>query len=162
MNETVNQENATNNQETTAEKTFTQAELDAIVSDRLKRERSKYEGFDELKAKADKFDALEEASKSELQKATERAQALEAELNGLKKTEEIRKLRESVANETGVPANLLSGEDEETLKTQALAIKAFASNGNAYPQVKDGGEVTTPMARSPRTEFMQFAASVNE
>ena len=47
MEETVNQET------TAAEKTFTQSELDSIVADRLRRERSKYEGFDEIKAKAE-------------------------------------------------------------------------------------------------------------
>ena len=47
-NETVKQETVVE------ERTFTQAELDAIVSDRLKRERSKYEGFEDLKAKAAK------------------------------------------------------------------------------------------------------------
>ena len=44
-NETVNQGN---NTPATEEKTFTQAELNAIVSDRLAREREKYVGFDEF------------------------------------------------------------------------------------------------------------------
>ena len=43
-NETVNQEQAT--------KTFTQSELDAIISDRLKRERDKYADYETLKEKA--------------------------------------------------------------------------------------------------------------
>ena len=72
MSETVNQE--------TASKTFTQEEVNAIVADRLDRERKKYEGFDELKEKATKFDEMEEAQKSELQKVTERADALAKEL----------------------------------------------------------------------------------
>ena len=59
----------TGNQEVTAvEKTFTQSELDSIVADRLRRERSKYEGFDEIKAKADKLDEIEAANKTELEK----------------------------------------------------------------------------------------------
>ena len=152
MEETVKQEES---------KTFTQDELNAIVGDRLKREREKYADYESLKEKASKLDEIEEASKSELQKATERAQQLEAELKGLKRADEIRQLRENVANETGVPANLLSGEDEESLKSQALAIKAYASNGNAYPQIKDGGEVITPQTGSPKNDFMQFAAAIN-
>ena len=44
MAETVNQE-----QNTEPEKTFTQAELDAIVGDRLKRERAKYADYSDLK-----------------------------------------------------------------------------------------------------------------
>lgn len=161
-NETVNQENATNNQVTTEEKTFTQSELDAIVSDRLKRERSKYEGFEELKAKAAKLDELEEASKTELQKATERAQALENELNGLKKAESIRDIRDKVATETGVPAALLHGEDEETCKTEANSILSFAKANGGYPRVKDGGEVTNTSGGSARDDFKAFAAAIND
>ena len=153
MEETVLQEET---------KTFSQEEVNAIVGDRLKREREKYADYESLREKAAKLDEIEEASKSELQKATERAQQLEAELTGLRKADELRKIRESVANETGVPANLLSGEDEETLKSQAMAIKAYASNGNAYPQIKDGGEVITPQTGSPKNDFMQFAAAMND
>lgn len=156
MLETVNQENG-NEQQT---KTFTQEEVNAIVADRLDRERKKYDGFDELKAKAAKLDEIEEANKSELQKANEKAQALEAELNGYKKANEIRTLREQVANETGVPANLLSGEDEESCKAQAEAIKTYASKGNAYPQIRDGGEITKTIKGSPRDDFRQFAAAM--
>lgn len=152
MEETVKQEES---------KTFTQDELNAIVSDRLKREREKYADYESLREKATKLDEIEAASKTELQKATERAQALEAELNGLKKAEDIRKLRDQVANETGVPANLLSGEDEDTLKAQALGIKNFAQ-GNAYPQIKDGGEVTTTAGMSARDAFIAFAKEQND
>lgn len=54
-------------------KTFTQAELDRVVQERIARERSKFEGFDDLKRKAAEFDRIEEAQKSELEKATARA-----------------------------------------------------------------------------------------
>ena len=48
----------------TAEKTFTQSQLNAIVADRLSREREKYAGYDELKEKAAQFDEMQEANKS--------------------------------------------------------------------------------------------------
>lgn len=95
--------------QTTDTKTFTQAELDAVVKDRLKREREKYSDYEDLKAKAAKFDELAEANKTELQKVTERAKALEDELNGLKEAEKLRTMRAEVAKETGIPANLLTG-----------------------------------------------------
>ena len=96
--ETVNQENkATEN----TEKTFTQAEVDAIVGDRLKRDRQKYADYDALKEKAEKFDAMEEANKSELQKAIERGDALQNELNTMKAANTVRDMREKVAEETG-------------------------------------------------------------
>lgn len=42
------------------ERTFTQAELNAIVADRLARERAKYADYDKLKDKAGKADALQQ------------------------------------------------------------------------------------------------------
>ena len=105
-------------------KTFTQAELDAIVADRLARERAKYPDYESIKAKAEKYDAAEEAGKSELQKANERAAALKTELDGLKKANQLRELRASVAKEKGVPEALLTGETEEACKAQADAISS--------------------------------------
>lgn len=138
MSETVNQDT----QQTAAEpeRTFTQSEMDAIIRDRLKREREKYADYDALKEKAGRFDAAEEAQKSELQKATERADALQAQLDSMLKADNVRKIREKVAHETGVPATLLNAEDEEACKAQAKAIMEFAKPG-AYPAVPDRGEV---------------------
>ena len=63
MSETVHQEQTT---QTAAqpERTFTQAEMDAIIGDRLNRERQKYADYAELKAKALKFDEAENASRA--------------------------------------------------------------------------------------------------
>ncbi len=50
-------------------KTLTQAEVDAIVKDRLQRERAKYADYNDLKAAAGKYAEIEESKKSELEKA---------------------------------------------------------------------------------------------
>jgi hypothetical protein len=47
---------------------FTQAQLDAIVSDRLARERGKYADYAELKDASEKLQALQDAQKSDLEK----------------------------------------------------------------------------------------------
>jgi hypothetical protein len=60
-------------------RTFTQADLDRIVQDRVARERKKYEGHAELAKKAKAFDELQEAQKSELEKAEARAAKAEAD-----------------------------------------------------------------------------------
>jgi len=138
--ETVNQVNEeTTNQEQNAERTFSQSELNAIIEDRLKRDREKYADYNELKAKAAKFDKIEEESKTELQKATERAEALQAELDGIKSAEAIRVMRDEVSTATGVPANLLTGSTKEECEAQAEAIRAYATP--TYPNLRDGGEV---------------------
>lgn len=153
--ETVNQENnATNNQ--TEEKTFTQDELNKILGERLDRERAKYADFDELKKKAEQFDEIQEQSKSELQKAQERAQALQSELDSIKEREAVRTVREAVAKETNVPANLLTGSTEEECKQQAEAILAFAQP-SGYPAVKDGGEVRNVTTGTPKEQFAEWA-----
>lgn len=135
-------------------RTFTQEEVNAIVGKRLAEEKGKYSDYEEIKAKAAKFDEAEEANKSELQKAMERANNLEAELNGLKKSEEIRQTREKIATETGIPANLLTGDTEESCKAQAEAIKAFATPN--YPKVKDSGEVPKTSSGNAKTDFAEY------
>lgn len=59
-------------------KTFTQADLDRIVADRLTRERQKYADYDDLKTKASQFDELQDAQKSELERERERAAQAES------------------------------------------------------------------------------------
>lgn len=51
------------------DKTFTQADIDRVVAERIARTERKYAGHDELKAKAEQFDALQAASASDLDKA---------------------------------------------------------------------------------------------
>ena len=113
------------------QRTFTQAEVDAIVSDRLKRERAKYSDYDDIKAKAE----AAQSGQDDLQK----------QLDALTEANKARDLREKIAEETGVPAKLLRGDSEEDLRTQAQAIMGFAKASRpAYPSVKDGGETIPP------------------
>lgn len=152
--ETVNQENIN-----ATEKTFTQAEVDAIVGDRLKRDRAKYSDYEDLKAKAGKYDQLEEASKSELQKAIERGNALQTELDALKSANSIREIRQKVAETTGIPISLLTANTEEECQEQAKRILEFSSP-KGYPNVRDGGEVTKNIGK--QTTRQQFADWLGE
>lgn len=136
------------------EKTFTQADVDRIVESRLAREREKQPDIEELKAKAAKLDELEEKNKSELEKATEKAAKLEAQLAGLKKDAEIRKMREAVASETKVPINLLTGDDEATCKAQAKAILEFAQPGQSH--IPDGGDPGQHTSGKTRDQFADW------
>lgn len=162
MSETVNQETNNNAQAAEggadqSEKLFTQEQVNSFFNKRYSEMMSKISEYEE---KAKKFDELEEASKSELEKATERAAKLEAELKGLKKAAEVQAIKDKISQETGVPASLLSGETEESIKAQADAIKAFASGGQAYPQVKDGGEVVKTSKLDTRQLFAQAMAKM--
>lgn len=154
MEETVNQENQAN--ET---KTFTQAELDAIVQDRVKRERAKYDGFEDFKAKAQKYDEQEEANKSELQKAQERASELEEKLKKKEHEESIREMKKKIADELKVPADLLTGETEDECRTQAQAIMSFATS-QGYPTVKDAGESNPVNKKATRDQFAEYVSQL--
>ena len=127
-------------------KTFTQAEMNAIIEGRLAREREKYSDYDSLKEKAGKFDEIQEANKTEIQKANEKAEALAKELESLKASNTIKAAREKVAKETEVPVELLTGNDEESCKAQAEAILKFAKP-KSYPSTK----TTSKQAQSPWT-----------
>ena len=137
-------ENATQGAPAEKERTFTQAEMEAIIGERLKRERAKYADYDEFKAKAAKFDEAEEASKSELQKAVEERDKFKAQVEAMNAEREHAKKVAEVAAEKGVDEKLLarmSGDVEENadfLKAQMDASK--------YPNVPDKGEVKPPSA----------------
>lgn len=156
--ETVNQ---VQTEATGENKTFTQEDVNKIVEERLQRERQKYAGmadYEQLKEKAGKYDELQEASKTELQKATEKVTTLQKELDGMKHAESVRTVRAKVAEEKGIPASLLTADTEEACKEQADAILAFA-NPSGYPNVRDGGEVK---ATGKKTTSEQFAEWFNK
>ena len=148
MEETVKQEPAT-------EKTFTQDEVNGIVSERLKRVEAKYEDYEALKEKAARLDKIEEENKTELERATERAVALQGELDTIKKENELRAIREKVANETGVPVNLINGTTEEECTEIAKTISEYA-RPSGYPSVRDAGEVHQVTKRSTADQFAEW------
>lgn len=155
-NNTAN-EQATANQQQAGEqekRTFTQEEMNAIIQDRLKRETAKYSDYEDLKAKATEYDKVQEAGKSELQKATEKATELQKQLDALKNENSLRDIRDKVAKETGVPASLLSGNTEDECKEQAKAILAFSKPG--YPNVKDGGNPQHTSGSTTREQFRDW------
>lgn len=102
-------------------KTFTQAELDAIVKDRLARAKSQFADYDDLKGKAAKFDEIDAASKSELEKA--QAKIAEAEKKA---------------------ADALDRAKTASLKSAVLdaAHKANAVDGDAVFALLDKSKVT--------------------
>lgn len=141
--------------DTEPEKTFTQSEIDRIIAERLAREREKYADYATLKEKAAKFDEAAEASKTELQRATDRANELQRKLEEREKADGEREIRERIAAEAKIPATLLTGADEETCRTQAAAILAFVKTAN-YPTVPDAGEHHRTGGGKTRDQFKNW------
>lgn len=99
-------------------RTFTQEDVDRIVGDRLKREAEKHSDYDALKDKASKFDELENAKKSEIEKVSGERDSLKGENDKLS----TRLLRFEVAAEKGIApkhAHRLQGSTKEELEKDA-------------------------------------------
>lgn len=88
---------------------------------------------------------------------TAKVAELQAELNDLKRAATVRALRDKVAKDTGVPAELLTGDTEDDCKTQAEAIQAYAQAQPGYPALKDGGEVGKAASTATRDKFAEWA-----
>jgi hypothetical protein len=113
------------------DKTFTQAQLNSFLANQKREIESKFEGFDDIKAKASQFDQLTESTKSEIQRATEAATRAQAE----KETEAAEKvkaklenLRYKISAKKGLDPDLWdrvtgSTEDEITADVEKLVTK---------------------------------------
>ncbi|MDO4490723.1 MAG: hypothetical protein Q4B85_06635 [Lachnospiraceae bacterium] len=117
-------------------KTFTQDEVNRMISSRVNEEKAKYADYDTLKDKAGKYDQYVENGKSELQKANERADSLQRQIDQLTKEKGAQSARDKVSAELNVPVNLLTGDTEEECRKQAEAILAFAKPQGGYPGPK--------------------------
>ncbi len=117
-----------------------QEQLNALLGDRLARERAKFADYDELKAKATKFDQAEAASKTELEKAVEANEQLRSELDTLK----AKQLRHDVAAAKGLhpdAAAHLVGATREELEASAESLaKLIGARKSQPPTLRLAGQ----------------------
>lgn len=122
-----------------------QEAFDAAIKERLARERKKaeeqYSDYDDLKAKAAKLDELEEANKTELQKAKEEIASLKKAQEDRAKADEAAEIRSKVAKATGIPESLIFGDDEDSMTKNAEAIVAYAKPPAAPPLGEAGSHI---------------------
>jgi hypothetical protein len=134
------------------DQTFTQADVDRIVRERVQRERAKYADYDDLKAKAGSATTLEERV---------------AEIERTARASEERALRAEVANAKGLTPNQakrLVGATREELEADAdeliKDIGAQKQKNNVSPR-----EGNNPKASDdPMREFAKglFAKATSE
>ena len=120
-------------------KTFTQDEVNKLLSDRLGRVKSKYADYDDLKTKASEYEkALEEKRLAELsaqERAEELAKKFEAERNDFaKKLEELQSQaqREKVVNafiKAAPSVNIPADRIDAALKLADLSAVTVGENG---------------------------------
>jgi hypothetical protein len=142
----------------------TQDELNKIISERIARERAKFADYTDLKSKAAKFDELDQASKTEQERLTERLAAAEARAAEV----EGRALRLEVASENGLnaaQAKRLVGSTREELEADAKELLATfkpatdESNGDVAASLDLGNRGGAPRKGASTAE--QFAAAID-
>ena len=104
-----------------------------------REERGKYADYEDLKAKAAKYDEAQEAAKTELERANERAAKAEAEAQQLREQKARADLAARVSAATGVPASLIQGATEAEMQASADAIASFAKAAKPNVPSDKGG-----------------------
>lgn len=122
-------------------RTFTQEEVNALMGDLRKKERAKFSNYEEYKAAADELAKLKEKNKTELEKATERAEAAEAKLAERDAADAIAQDIREVAKATGVPEEALRGSTREEIEAHAEVLKPLFAK-KAAPSVNTGSPST--------------------
>jgi hypothetical protein len=131
-------------------KTFTQEQVNRMIQERLARAKHEEPAdYAELKAKAAKYDELEDAKKTELERITEQAtKAAETAKDWQTKFEELQAQRQhevdvrNAATTYGVDADVLmrmGGDVEENAKL----LQAKESARPKFGDMHDGGEQKT-------------------
>ena len=160
------EENQTLNTETTSEqtevvsetqpndvKTFTQEDLDRIVTKRLEREAKKWEAKFNALEEAQKLSQMNEEQKAEydynkkLEELTQREQELEAKINAYNQ-QQYKATIQAQLQEAGLPttmADMLVNMDAEAVATQINAMKEmFSTQINAQVQSKVQASANVP------------------
>ena len=123
----------------------------------------------ELKAKAEenaekakKFDDVEEASRTELEKAIARAEKAEESLSDREAQDERIKVRDAVAKAKGLPPGLLRGSSKEEFEEHADELIAAGIKPAAAPSSNgqgDNGEQVSETGEKSADELAEAALS---
>jgi hypothetical protein len=134
---------------------FTQADLDRIVQERLGRERDKYKDYDDLKATAGEYKKLQDAQKSELDKAKEAAETAKREGAAALETANQRLLRAAFVAESA-KAGVKNPEDAYLLADKAgVKIDEHGNVAGVAEAVKalvDAGRIVLVASGAPRLD----------
>lgn len=130
-----------------APKTFTQADVDHIVKERVQREKAKYADYDDLKTKAEGAKSTEERMADlEKQLATTQHEALRARVQAA----------HGISDEDA--ALFLTGADEASLTAQAARLAQRESDRKHNDNVSPREGTTIPAAQG--SDEATFAKSL--
>lgn len=141
-------------------KTFTQADVDRLIADRLKR--AKPADYDEARKKAAEFDKLQEASQTEQERAAKAA----AETEKRAEQAEARAIRLEVAFDKGLTpaqAKRLVGGTREELEADADEILVdfpVKTDGRPKGDADLGTRTSTATATPMQADLAQIEADL--
>jgi len=108
-------------------RTFTQDELNAVVSDRLRREREKYADYDDLKAAKARLDGIDQERLTELEKVQKRADDAEKERDVARQRAQDTAIRAALAMEAAKAGAL---HPEDAFQLADLSSVTIGDNGD--------------------------------
>lgn len=113
------------------------------------------------KEKADKWDAQAQAAPT-VESLQQQMDELRAEADCQRESAERERARYKVSQETGVPAALIQGDDEEAMAASAAAVAEFAkAQAPSYPADKGAGAQHAPVSRESIEQIKDPVARVN-
>lgn len=119
-------EDNNNEHEKSEIKTFTQEQVNAMLADQKRKLGEKFGDYEDVKAKASRLDELEERSKTELQKALDRATAAESRVASFEAREQSAQWAAEIVKGSTIPAHVLRGSTREELEAHFNDLKALA------------------------------------
>ncbi len=119
-------------------RTFTQEEVNSLLAKERRDTQAKFAGFDDYKAKAERLDEIEEANKSDLEKAQGEAEKWKAKAEKLEADAKRADAIAKAAEEHGVDAAMLA-RMEGDVEDNAKFLKGRADALPKYPNAPDGG-----------------------
>ena len=134
------------------EKKFGQKEVDAIVKDRLAREKEKYKDYDDLKKKIQEIEKKEKANLPEIERLRTEVEE-KAKLIALKEEEikqaQVLNLKLELLDAEGLPkfwAKRILGQTEEEIKADIAEIKKLLGE-----KKENVGKGTAPAVTTSKT-----------
>ena len=156
-------------QETTAQagKAFepitTQEALDEIIKSRITRERAKYAGYEDYKAKAAEYDTYKATTGAAIETTKQQLAEAQAEIAAFKAAQERAEWNAQVSSESGLPVDLVAAFAADTLEDLQAAAQKAAQSVKVPAVPKDPADrkpYASATGAKPRDAFAAFASQM--
>lgn len=136
---------------------FTQAQLNSFLAEERRKTESKFDGFDDIKAKAEQFDSLTETAKTDMQRLQDQLQsttsAFEAE-KAERASLAVKLLRSKISSAKGLDSDLwdrVTGDTEESITADVeKLVEKFKPPTRPSLGSRSGSGASAPDARDPK------------